>query len=65
MGNQFAPLTPEERECLEAHKAYVAAMRTVEGPTDADAQRLEKAKQAYYSANADDGSRDSSPEVTK
>lgn len=39
-------LTPEDRELMAAHQLYVHAMHTVEGPTDAQAERLERAKLA-------------------
>jgi hypothetical protein len=41
--------TDAEREFLEAHKQYVAAMRTVDGPTDQQAERLEAARKALNS----------------
>ena len=33
-------VTPAQREFIDAHKAYVRAMRTVDGPTDEQAARF-------------------------
>lgn len=39
-------MTPEQREVMRAHTAYVAAMRTQDGPTDEQDERLQTAIKA-------------------